>query len=240
MVKNMLLVSVTACVTLVLTTVLQPLAYVQTLAQSQEECRTFRETGKTLCGKFLAYWQQHGGLMQFGYPISNPFVEKSELDGKEYKVQYFERAVFEHHPENRPPHDVLLAQLGTFRFRKEHSGSEPGPLYVENLPRYPDAREVIIKRYTDSEHPDAVMEYITRARPNEVLSFYRDVLVKDGWTAHEQIAPNGLAFTKAYEPPHAALYDLSVIVERLGPERTKVRVLLFQIGPGDEVIPPKP
>jgi phosphate ABC transporter phosphate-binding protein len=31
-------------------------------------------------------------------------------------IQYFERAVFEYHPENQPPYNVLLAQLGRFRY----------------------------------------------------------------------------------------------------------------------------
>ena len=39
---------------------------------------------------------------------------KRDLDGKTYTVQYFERAVFEQHPENAgTPYDVLLSQLGT-------------------------------------------------------------------------------------------------------------------------------
>ncbi len=29
------------------------------------------------------------------------------------------RAVFERHPENAPPYDVLLAQLGTFRYQEK-------------------------------------------------------------------------------------------------------------------------
>jgi hypothetical protein len=33
-------------------------------------------------------------------------------DGQEYTVQWFERARFEHHPENDPPYDVLLGLLG--------------------------------------------------------------------------------------------------------------------------------
>ena len=37
-----------------------------------------------------------------------------------YKVQYFERAVFEYHPENQPPYNVLLSQLGTFRHRDKY------------------------------------------------------------------------------------------------------------------------
>ena len=78
---------------------------------------TFKETGMTVGGKFRAYWESHGGLAQQGFPISNEFQEKSDLDGKTYTVQYFERAVFELHPENQAPNDVLLSQLGTFQYR---------------------------------------------------------------------------------------------------------------------------
>jgi beta propeller repeat protein len=80
----------------------------------------FPETGKRLGGKFLEYWQAHGGVAQQGYPISDEFVEKSDLNGKPYLVQYFERAVFELHPENQPPYDVLLSQLGTFRYKAKY------------------------------------------------------------------------------------------------------------------------
>jgi hypothetical protein len=78
----------------------------------------FPETEHRLGGKFLTYWQDHGGLAQQGYPISDEFTEVSDLNGQPYTVQYFERAVFEYHPENAPPFDVLLSQLGTFRFRE--------------------------------------------------------------------------------------------------------------------------
>jgi glucose/arabinose dehydrogenase len=78
------------------------------------------ETGKRLGGRFLQYWQQNGGLLQQGYPISDEFTEVSDLNGKPYTVQYFERAVFEYHPENSPPYDVLLSQLGTFRYREKY------------------------------------------------------------------------------------------------------------------------
>lgn len=85
------------------------------LAQTQPAgCQTFPQTGHKVCGRFLTYWQQHGGLAQQGYPISEEFQETSDLNGKPYTVQYFERAVFEHHPENQPPNDVLLSQLGTY------------------------------------------------------------------------------------------------------------------------------
>ena len=60
---------------------------------------------------FYAYWRQHGGLALFGYPLSRE-IEVELEDGKTYTVQYFERARFEHHPENAAPNDVLLGQLG--------------------------------------------------------------------------------------------------------------------------------
>lgn len=84
---------------------------------STENPRIFTETGKTLGGRFRVYWEQNGGLAQQGYPISEELEEVSLLNGKKYRVQYFQRAVFEYHPENTPPYDVLLAQLGTFRFK---------------------------------------------------------------------------------------------------------------------------
>src|SRR3954447_15784891 len=58
--------------------------------------------------------------MQQGYPVSDPFTEVSALDGKPYLVQYFERAVFELHPENQAPYNVLLSQLGTVKFTHKY------------------------------------------------------------------------------------------------------------------------
>src|SRR5437773_9956272 len=65
----------------------------------------FAPTGHTLRGAFLDYWSRYGGLAQFGYPITEEFVESlgpepdSNYD-KYFSVQYFERNRFEHHPEN--------------------------------------------------------------------------------------------------------------------------------------------
>jgi DNA-binding beta-propeller fold protein YncE len=88
--------------------------------------RTFPETGKTVKGIFLSYWDTHGGLAQQGFPISEEMNEVSDLNGKSYTVQYFERAVFEYHPEEQPPYDVLLSQLGTFQYRKKYPNGAPG------------------------------------------------------------------------------------------------------------------
>jgi hypothetical protein len=87
------------------------------VGSAQGGSRTFPETGKTVSGQFLDYWNTHGGLAQQGFPISNEMQEKSDLNGQTYTVQYFERAVFEKHPENQPPYDVLLSQLGTYQYK---------------------------------------------------------------------------------------------------------------------------
>ena len=73
----------------------------------------FPQTGHTLSGTFLRYWQQNGGLPVFGYPLTEQFTEKSPTDGKPYTVQYFERNRFELHPEkHQPPNNVQLGLLG--------------------------------------------------------------------------------------------------------------------------------
>ncbi len=72
----------------------------------------FQQTGHSLGGVFLQYWQEHGGLPVYGYPLTEEYTEKSATDGKSYTVQYFERNRFEYHPENQPPQDVQMGLLG--------------------------------------------------------------------------------------------------------------------------------
>src|SRR6478609_10576075 len=77
------------------------------LSHAQTATLTFPQTGKSLGGTFLEYWQDNGEVPLLGYPISEEMQERSDTDGKLYAVQYFERAVLEHHPENAAPFDVL-------------------------------------------------------------------------------------------------------------------------------------
>jgi vancomycin resistance protein YoaR len=65
----------------------------------------FPQTGHTLGGAFEWFWQSHGGLAIFGYPISEEFVEQGVL------VQYFERARFEYRPEHVGA-EVQIGMLG--------------------------------------------------------------------------------------------------------------------------------
>jgi ABC-type transport system substrate-binding protein len=85
----------------------------------------FEETAHTLSGKILTFWNQYGGLKQFGYPLSEPFEDVSSTDGKSYTMQYFERARFELHPEEKAPYDVQLGLLGVQQYeQKPIAGSD--------------------------------------------------------------------------------------------------------------------
>src|SRR5215210_4236879 len=88
------------------------------------DCRAFAETGHAICGELLAAWRAGGlnldsdpnineneSLALFGLPLSDATPERGS-DGKQYTVQWFERARFELHPENPPPFNVLLGLLG--------------------------------------------------------------------------------------------------------------------------------
>ncbi|HET6313125.1 MAG TPA: alpha/beta hydrolase [Chloroflexia bacterium] len=98
----------------------------RTLGHTATAPRTFPETGRTVQGAFMRYWSANGGLTQFGYPISEEMQEVSDTDGKTYRVQYFERAVFEYHPDNPQPYDVLLSLLGSMRYAQKYPGGAPG------------------------------------------------------------------------------------------------------------------
>ena len=71
-------------------------------------CRLYPQldSGYYVCYDFLTFFDKNGGVPQFGYPISNFEVH----DG--WIVQYFQRARFEWHPENRRGNWVTVSNLG--------------------------------------------------------------------------------------------------------------------------------
>ncbi|HLI52027.1 MAG TPA: hypothetical protein VKU87_09525, partial [Thermomicrobiaceae bacterium] len=77
-------------------------------------CVTF-QTHHTLCDAdgFLPYWRQFGGLLTFGYPISEPFGG-CDPQGWCGTMQWFQRSLFEYHPGSNPTrYDVELGLVGT-------------------------------------------------------------------------------------------------------------------------------
>ncbi|MEO8288499.1 MAG: hypothetical protein ABI670_18910 [Chloroflexota bacterium] len=145
--------------------VFAPLAWgtLATQAQTQANCLNFPETGFSVCGKFKDYWQQHGGLAQQGFPISGEFIETSALNGRPYTVQYFERAVFELHPENQPPNDVLLSQLGTYLGKAN---------YVPGFPSTPGATPFYENRNDPVGTLKSFYNAITRKEYERAYSYF--------------------------------------------------------------------
>ena len=77
----------------------------------REGAAFFPETGHNVAADIIAYWAANGALAQFGYPLTEEFTQRLE-DGKEYQVQYFERARIERHPNNPDPYKFQLGQFG--------------------------------------------------------------------------------------------------------------------------------
>jgi peptidoglycan/xylan/chitin deacetylase (PgdA/CDA1 family) len=69
--------------------------------------RYFPQTGHTVRGNFLTYWNSYGGLAVFGYPLS------AEIKKDGVTIQHFERARFEYRPGSWPArYDIQLGLLG--------------------------------------------------------------------------------------------------------------------------------
>ena len=68
--------------------------------------RYYPQTGHTLSYGFMQYYDMHGGLDVFGYPIS----EMMNYNG--LAIQYFQRGKMEWHPENAASSQVTLGTLG--------------------------------------------------------------------------------------------------------------------------------
>ncbi len=101
------------------------------LAGDAESGQMDSATGMVIGARMLEHWMATGGLEENGHPITEE-IEEYE-NGVRVRVQYFERAVFEYHPENGYPYDVLGRLLGNkedaCRARRDQLfGRQPPPL----------------------------------------------------------------------------------------------------------------
>ncbi|MFB0545596.1 MAG: hypothetical protein ACETWB_01680 [Anaerolineae bacterium] len=90
--------------------------------------RYYPETGHTVSFAFLKYFDEHGGLDIFGYPITELLVEQGII------VQYFQRAGMEWH-EDDPSSPVQLTPLGELYIQK--IGLDPSllePVQIQAMP----------------------------------------------------------------------------------------------------------
>ncbi|MEM8530492.1 MAG: M23 family metallopeptidase [Chloroflexota bacterium] len=75
--------------------------------QAEPTSRLFPETGWSVEGRILDFWESNGGLPVFGLPLAPAMVGDNGLT-----YQQFERNRLELHPENAAPYDVQLGRLG--------------------------------------------------------------------------------------------------------------------------------
>lgn len=107
--------------------------FLETGADALRDGELFKQTGHYVRGAFARYWEQGGGLAQFGYPITGELVEPDPVSGKARVVQYFERNRFDLFPELAgTPYEVQLGHLGVVSLQRRRSGSAgmggpPGP-----------------------------------------------------------------------------------------------------------------
>jgi hypothetical protein len=196
----------------------------------------FQETGHNVPAIFYQYWQTHGGLAQQGYPITDAKMEKNSVDGKQYLTQYFERARFEQHPEYKgTPNEVLLGLLGVEVLKCSPSGAT-GTANAKDAPTTSDFKflarpensyisEWCVQDYCGYRVPSPMglqnsEMYATQTvsyhrvdekefDPQQLLNFYTNQLLKDGWTIIKPQSTDpsaGLYFSSVFAPP-ASLKD---------------------------------
>lgn len=83
-------------------------------------CRTYTETGFSVCFAFLDFFDANGGTAQFGYPISAFEYHENKI------VQYFEHARLEWQPWKPEGARVVISDLGRAHFDK--LGEDPALL----------------------------------------------------------------------------------------------------------------
>ena len=82
------------------------------LTPTVDESRYFAETGQTVRGDFLRFFDTYGRVEGFGYPLTGEII----VDG--WRVQYFEKGRLEYHPENEPAYQVVVGWLGDLLRRR--------------------------------------------------------------------------------------------------------------------------
>jgi sugar lactone lactonase YvrE len=130
-------------------------------SEAKNSCRFFAETGHNVCGEIWRAWQASGlefdgrnsksfeeSLALFGLPLSDEMTET--IEGKQFTVQWFERARFELHPENQPPYNVLLGRLGAETRPNENRYVLPGSaVFPEGVAYQSDTGNFFVSSTTD-------------------------------------------------------------------------------------------
>ena len=116
------------------------------LGDNPAPCRTFAETSLPVCFTFLEFFEKHGGVAQFGFPISS-------LEDQEGRImQYFQRGRLEWHPELPAGERVVVGDLGQSYF------------YTHNQDRK------LLKPFLSDNSPRSILKLQVRAFPEDAVT----------------------------------------------------------------------
>lgn len=214
--KRSLLITVSVFVLLIIS-LAAPITSIT--ARADSNCQYFAATAHSICGRFLQYWNSHGGLAQQGYPISEEFTEQNAAppagDGKTHTVQYFQRARFEYHPENQAPYDVLLGLLGSEQFQAK---------YVTNN-----------QKQEDVQHPMGTCQYFAQTNLyvcGVFLTYWQQHggLAQDGYPVSDTILEQNAPPPAGDGQQHVVQYFQRARFELHGADQTPNDVLLGLLG----------
>jgi len=105
----------------------------QTTAQT-EDSQYFDESGHFVRGAFLEkYLSASDPLKLYGYPLTDEFVAPAGSPVAGLRVQYFQRARFEYHPEDEATGPIQLAPVGRLLYELEDN-RDPLLVLSENHP----------------------------------------------------------------------------------------------------------
>ncbi len=114
-------------------------------SNAQEAGRLYvAETGHWITNGFLAAYQNvHNPQDIYGYPITDAFINATT----NRVIQYFQRALFELHPENPPELRVEKKLLGEFLYKK---GSPlPNPVNSPSCQYFPETNHQVCYAFLD-------------------------------------------------------------------------------------------
>lgn len=99
------------------------LALVSTASgQSASGDEAYFDSGFVVRGEFLAFYNRHGGLRTFGYPLTIAFEENGQ------QVQYFQAGRMELHTENPPGQRVVMGAIAEEMVALESPLPEPATI----------------------------------------------------------------------------------------------------------------
>jgi hypothetical protein len=111
-------------------------------------CDFFDDSGHYVCDEFLEFYVERGGLEIFGYPLTEAY-DDPRLG---LRVQYFQRARMEWHPDNEIPHRLQLGLLVDELGYSSYPQADPGAIPAvpdPNRQYFPETGHVVAYAFLD-------------------------------------------------------------------------------------------